>query len=321
MIKKVGILTSGGDAPGMNAAIRAVVRAGLDSGLEMYVIYEGYKGIFDRNIEKVNRTFVSDIVNRGGTKIGTARFPGMADPEVQKEAARILREEFQIDALVAIGGDGTYRGALALSRNGIKCVGIPGTIDNDIASSDFTIGFFTALQTIVDCVDKLRDTSSSHKRCSVIETMGRYCGDLAVYAAVATGADIVITRENPMPELDLFEQVRLQTQVEHKRHLIVLVTEHVCDVNELANKITKECGIEAKAEILGRIQRGGTPTAMDRFLGTTMGAKAIDELLNDKTGICIGILNNQIVSTPIEEALQMENKPNKVYKHVLQRTR
>lgn len=321
MIKKVGILTSGGDAPGMNAAIRAVVRAGLEADLEMYVIFDGYKGIFDRNIQKVDRTFVSEIINRGGTKIGTARFPGMADPETQKEAARILRDEFQIDALVAIGGDGTYRGALALSRNGIKCVGLPGTIDNDIASSDYTIGFFTALQTIVDCVDKLRDTSSSHKRVSVIEVMGRYCGDLAVYASVATGADIVITRENPMTDLELFEQVKLQTQVEHKRHLIIIVTEHIYDVAELADRISKECGVEAKSEVLGRIQRGGIPSAMDRFYATAMGVKAIDELLLDKTGICIGLINNHIVSTPIEKALQMENNSNKEYKHVLVRSR
>lgn len=319
MIKKIGVLTSGGDAPGMNAAIRAIIRSSLDAGIEPYVIYDGYKGILDRNVEKVNREFAAEIINRGGTKIRTARLPEFKESEVQDKAVEILNE-MGIDALVTIGGDGTYQGALALSRKGIKCVALPGTIDNDIASSDFTIGFSTALQTIVDCIDKLRDTSSSHQRCSVIEVMGRYCGDLAVYASIASGADIVVTRENPMSEEDILENVHEQVQM-GKHHVIVVITEHTLDVHELADKITKFSGIEAKSEVLGRIQRGGTPTAMDRFLASTMGVFAVDTLLQGHTGVCIGVIDNAFKATPIEEALKMTKKSNKVYKRMLVRTR
>ena len=319
MIKKIGILTSGGDAPGMNAAIRSVIRAGLNAGLEMYVIYDGYKGIIDNKIEKVDRRYVADIINRGGTKIGTARLPEFAQSEVQDKAVEILNN-YGIDALVTIGGDGTYKGALALSRKGIKCVAIPGTIDNDVASTDYTIGFATALQTVVDCIDKLRDTSSSHQRCSVIEVMGRYCGDLAVYASLASGSDIVISRENPMAEEDLFEEIKKQLQM-GKHHIMVLVTEKILNVHELADKITKECNIEAKSEVLGRIQRGGTPVALDRYLASRMGVFAVDTLMNGQTGVCIGIVQNELVATPIEEALQMTNKSNKFIKHMLCRTR
>lgn len=319
MIKKIGVLTSGGDAPGMNAAIRSVIRAGLDAGLEMHVIYNGYKGILDREIEKVDRKFVAEIINRGGTKIYTARLPEFAELEVQKKGAEILNE-YGIDALVAIGGDGTYKGALALSRLGIKCIALPGTIDNDVASSDYTIGFFTALQTIVDCIDKLRDTSSSHQRCSVVEVMGRYCGDLAVYSALATGADIVITRENPMSEEDLYNEIKNQVHM-GKHHIMVIITEKIYNVSEIADKITKNCGIEAKSEVLGRIQRGGTPAAFDRYLASVMGVHAIDLLLNGESGLCVGLIDNKLTATPIEEALKMQNKSNKFIKRMLCRTR
>ena len=319
MIKKIGVLTSGGDAPGMNAAIRAIVRAGLEANLEMYVIYDGYKGIIDRNVVKVDRKFVADIIDRGGTKIGTARLPEFKEDTVQQKAVDILGE-YGIDALVTIGGDGTYMGALALSRKGIKCVAIPGTIDNDVASTDYTIGFATALQTVVDCIDKLRDTSSSHLRCSVIEVMGRYCGDLAVYASLASGADLVVTRENPMTEEEILEEVRKQKNM-GKHHIMVLITEKILNVHQLADKITVQCGIEAKSEVLGRIQRGGTPVALDRYLASTMGVYAVDTLLAGKTGVCVGIINNELTATPIEEALKMTNKSNKEIKTMLHRTR
>ena len=319
MIKKIGVLTSGGDAPGMNAAIRAVIRAGIDAGFEMYVIYNGYKGILEHQVEKVDRTFVADIINRGGTRLYTARLPEFAQPEVQQKAANILNE-YGIDALVTIGGDGTYKGALALSRLGIKCVSIPGTIDNDVASTDYTIGFSTAMETVVECIDKLRDTSSSHQRCSVVEVMGRYCGDLAVFSAMASGADIVITRENPMAEEDLLREIRRQVE-QGKHHIMAIITEKTLDVKELAKKITEHCGIEAKAEVLGRIQRGGTPVAFDRYLASVMGVFAIDTLIKGETGVCVGILNNTLTATPIEEALKMTNKPNKAIKRMLCRTR
>lgn len=308
MIKKIGVLTSGGDAPGMNAALRAVIRAGLNAGIEMYVIYNGYKGIIDRNIQKVNRSFVSEMINRGGTKIGTARLPEFVEDEVQNKAVEILRE-FGIDALVTIGGDGTYKGALALSRKGINCVALPGTIDNDVASTDFTIGFDTALNTIVECVDKLRDTSSSHQRCSLIEVMGRYCGDLAIYAGIACGAEIVITGERITPKHEVIESIKSQMQ-EGKKHVMILITEHICDVREFAREIERECGIETRSEVLGRIQRGGTPSAQDRILAARMGVFAVDLLLEGKSGVCVGIIYSKLTATPIEEALKMKNKDN-----------
>ncbi len=308
MIKRVGVLTSGGDAPGMNACLRAIIRAGINQGLEMYVIYNGYRGIIERKIEKVNRSFVSEIINRGGTKIGTARLPEFTQEEVQDQAVKILKE-YGIDALVTIGGDGTYRGALALSRKGINCVAIPGTIDNDVASTDFTIGFDTALNTIISCVDRLRDTSSSHQRCSVIEVMGRDCGDLAIYAGIACGAEIVITKDHGMTKQELKDSIIRQI-AEGKHHIMVIITEKLCDVKELAREIERDCGIEARSEVLGRIQRGGSPTGTDRVLAARMGVFAIDLLLQGRSGVCVGIVWSKMTATPIEEALAMKNKDN-----------
>lgn len=308
MIKRVGVLTSGGDAPGMNACLRAIIRAGINQGLEMYVIYNGYKGIIERQIERVNRSFVSEIINRGGTKIGTARLPEFAQEEVQDKAVEILKE-YGIDALVTIGGDGTYKGALALSRKGINCVAVPGTIDNDVASTDFTIGFDTALNTIISCVDKLRDTSSSHQRCSVIEVMGRDCGDLAIYAGIACGAEIVITKDHGLTKQELKDSI-IQQISEGKHHIMVIITEKLCDVKELAREIERDCNIEARSEVLGRIQRGGSPTGTDRVLAARMGVYAIDLLLQGQSGVCVGIIWSKLTATPIEEALKMKNKDN-----------
>ncbi len=308
MIKRVGVLTSGGDAPGMNACLRAIIRAGLTQGLKMYVIYNGYRGILERKIEEVNRSFVSEIINRGGTKIGTARLVEFEKEEVQDEAVAILHE-YQIDALVTIGGDGTYKGALALSRKGINCIAVPGTIDNDVASTDFTIGFDTALNTIVECVDKLRDTSSSHQRCSVIEVMGRYCGDLAIYAGIACGAEIVITRDHMITKDELKTSIRKQIN-EGKHHIMVIITEKLCDVKDLAREIERDCGIETRSEVLGRIQRGGTPSAQDRVRAARLGVFAVDLLLEGKSGMCVGCVWSKLTAIPIEEALKMKNKDN-----------
>lgn len=308
MIKKVGVLTSGGDAPGMNSCLRAVIRAGLNQGFEMYAIYNGYKGIIERQIVKANRSFVSEIINRGGTILGTARLPEFANEEVQDKAVEILKE-YGIDALVTIGGDGTFKGALALSRKGINCIAIPATIDNDVASTDFTIGFDTALDTIVECVDKLRDTSSSHQRCSVIEVMGRNCGDLAIYAGIACGAEIVITKEHHMTRADLKDSISKQI-AEGKGHIMVIIAEKICDVKELAREIERDCGIETRSEVLGRIQRGGRPCATDRVRAARLGVYAIDLLVENKSGYCIGCVYSKLVATPIEEALKMKNKDN-----------
>ena len=227
-VKTIGVLTSGGDAPGMNACLRAIVRSGLVQGLEIYAIKDGYRGLIDDDIEKMTRHSVSDILNRGGTCIGTARLPEFKNPEVQKKGVEILKNH-GIDALVAIGGDGTYQGAQALHKWGIHTIGIPGTIDNDVASSDFTIGFDTALNTIVECVDRLRDTSTSHQRCSVIEVMGHFCGDLSAYAGIACGSELTIINEQNISEDEIIENLKVE-KAKGKRHAMVIISEKVLDV-------------------------------------------------------------------------------------------
>lgn len=307
-MKRIGILTSGGDAPGMNAALRAVVRAGLANGLEMFVIYDGYKGLIEGNIKQVDRAFVSDIINRGGTIIRSARLPEFADIEVRKAGIEQLKK-FGIEALVCIGGDGTYQGAKALSDMGINCIGLPGTIDNDIASTDYTIGFDTALNTITNAVGMLRDTSSSHQRCSVVEVMGRYCGDLALYGGIASGSDIIVTSDHPLVRDEIIEKI-IKMRKEGKQHIIVIITEKLCDVHELARDIERRTNIECRAEILGRIQRGGSPTARDRVLAGRMGVKAIELLLEGKGGRCVGLRGSDLVDYDINEALKMPKRNN-----------
>ena len=302
-MKRVGILTSGGDAPGMNAALRAVVRTGIANGLEMFVIYDGYKGLVEGNIQQVDRTFVSDIISRGGTIIRSARLPEFKDIEVRKLAVAQLKK-FNIEALVCIGGDGTYQGAKSLTDMGINCIGLPGTIDNDISSTDYTIGFDTALNTITDAVGKLRDTSSSHQRCSVIEVMGRYCGDLALYGGIACGADIIVTSDHLLSRDDMIEKI-IKMRKGGKRHIIVIITEKLCDVHELARDIERRTNIECRAEVLGRIQRGGSPTARDRVIAANMGERAIELLLEGKGGRCVGIRGSDLVDYDITEALKM----------------
>lgn len=311
MVKKVGILTSGGDAPGMNACVRAIVRTCLVYGLEAYAIYDGYKGILEKNIVKMNRHSVSDIINRGGTILGTARLPEFKDPEVQKKAADILKE-IGIDALVCIGGDGTYMGAQALSKLGINCIGVPGTIDNDIASTDVTIGFDTALNTIVECVDRLRDTSSSHQRCSIIEVMGNRCGDLAAYAGLACGAELTITNDLPMTKDEVINI--LKEQRDHgKKHAMIIISEKVCDVHEFAREIENKCGFETKAEVLGHMQRGGTPTATDRILASRLGEYAVELLKRGISSSCVGIVNNKLSYFNIQDALKFPRKSSEEF--------
>ncbi len=306
MVNKIGIITSGGDAPGMNACVRAVVRSGLSHGFKMFGIYDGYRGIMEKNIVEMNRHSVSEIINRGGTILGTARLPEFADPEVQKKARDIL-DSFGIDALIGIGGDGTYKGLAALSKLGINTIGIPGTIDNDVASSDFTIGFDTALNTIVECVDKLRDTSSSHQRCSVIEVMGNHCGDLAAYAGLATGAELTITPETPMTKDNVIKYLQAQ-RAEGKKHAIIIISEKVTDVHEFAHEIEAKCGFETRAEVLGHMQRGGSPTATDRILASRMGVYAVELLAQGITSVCVGIVQNQLKYYDISDALKLPRK-------------
>ncbi|MBR2552760.1 MAG: 6-phosphofructokinase [Erysipelotrichaceae bacterium] len=309
MIKKIGILCSGGDSPGMNAAIRAVTRASLSGGIQVVGIRDGYKGLIEKSFVPFKRSNVSDILARGGTILGSARLPSFKETAVVQKAAGILNDE-KIDALVVIGGDGSYKGAKALTDQGINCIGLPGTIDNDISGTDFTIGFDTALNTVVECIDKLRDTSSSHHRCSVVEVMGNHCGDLAVYSGISCGAEIVITPETGYDEEAMLDQLRYLEQC-GKNHAIVIVSEKLTDVSVLADKISRNTGFAGRATVLGHIQRGGTPTPFDRVLASKMGGFAVDLLVDGVGGHCVGIRDNEIVSLPIAEALQMPKKPRK----------
>ena len=307
MVQKIAVLTSGGDAPGMNAALRAVVRAGLYNGKDMYVIYDGLRGLVEGQIKQVNKDFTQDIINRGGTIIRSARLPEFKEPEVVKKAARVL-QDFEIDVLIGIGGDGTFKGLNALDQNGIKVVGIPGTIDNDVGSTEQTIGFSTALNTICECVDKLKDTSGSHQRCSLIEVMGRHCGDLAMYAALAEGAEGVICVEHPLKEEVLFRKLR-KMKAQKKSHAIILVSENLLDINELRKRIEEETGFDTRTEVLGRLQRGGSPSAEDRVLAARMGARSVAIAIDENIGSrIVGIKANQIVDLPIAEAVEMKHE-------------
>ncbi|WP_302558142.1 6-phosphofructokinase [Holdemania filiformis] len=302
MIRRIGILTSGGDAPGMNAAIRAVTRVALANGFEVMGIKDGYRGLVEGNYIPMDKSTVSDILNRGGTVLGSARLTEFKDLEIQKKAVQTLQNA-KIDAVVVIGGDGSYRGAMALTKLGINCIGLPGTIDNDIPGTDFTIGFDTALNTVVDAVDKLRDTCSSHPRCSVVEVMGNRCGDLAVWAAISCGAEIVITPETGYDELDVLERLRYLDKAVKKRHAIVVISEKIADVDELARKISQNTGFAGRATVLGHVQRGGSPSPRDRVLASMMGEKAVDLLMDGVGGHCVGMIDNKVTSMPIEEAL------------------
>ena len=318
MVKRIGILTSGGDAPGMNAAIRAVTRVGLNSGLEVFGIYNGYKGMVDGYIEPLTFEAVSEIVNRGGTILGSARLPEFKDEEVRRKAIRQLQKR-GIEAVVVIGGDGSFRGAKSLTDMGINCIGLPGTIDNDITCTDFTIGFQTALETVVDAVDKLRDTSNSHHRCSIVEVMGNRCGDLALWSGIACGAEIVVTSETGFDEKDVLDRLRDLDLIKKKKHAIIVMSEKITDVHQFAKKITLNTGFSGRATILGHIQRGGSPCPFDRLLASQMGEKAVDLLMQGIGGQCVAIRENKIVSYPIEKALSMPPESRKPLTNLFER--
>ncbi len=267
-MKNIAVLTSGGDAPGMNMAIRAIVRSGFHYGFKVYGIYNGYKGLVEDEIKPMTRETVSRILNRGGTILGSARFPEFVEEKYQDIAIENLIKR-DIGGLVVIGGDGTFNGGLALHKKGIKIMGLPGTIDNDIPSTDYTIGFFTALDTAVESIDKLRDTSFSHRRCSVVEVMGRHCGDLALYAGIAVGSEFIITPETGFDRDKTLEAVKSSYE-RNKRHAIVVVTEKMIDVNKLATDIQKHTGYETRATVLVHVQRGETPCAFDRVMAIDM---------------------------------------------------
>ena len=300
-MRKIAVLTSGGDAPGMNGAIRAIVRVGIKRGFEVYGVYEGYKGLVAGNIKKLGYSDVSEILSKGGTILESSRLPSFKEDKVQEQAIHQLKQR-GIDGLVVIGGDGSYKGALALSQKGIDCIAIPGTIDNDIPDTDHTIGFDTALNTIVDALDKLRDTSSSHQRCTILEVMGRRCGDLAFNAGIADGAEMVITSEIGFDENKVIEVLKA-SKASDKKHAIVVITEHITDVHELAKKVEAATGFETRANVLGHMQRGGRPSARDRVLASRMGVYAVELLEAGKGGLCVSEVNGQIKGLPITEVL------------------
>lgn len=308
---KIGVLTSGGDAPGMNAAVRAVVRAGTLYGHEIYGIKDGYAGLVNNDMELLTHESVSGMLSKGGTFLGTSRSEEFKKPEVQQKAVEDLKQR-GIEALVVIGGDGTYRGAMELAKLGLKVIGLPGTIDNDIAGTDFTIGFHTAVETIVDAIDKLRDTSTSHARCSIVEVMGRHCGDLALFAGICGGAEFIITPESPINKEKIINRLK-----EHKkngrRHAIIVITEKLLDAHQFAEEITEQSGFATRATVLGYIQRGGSPCPEDRILGSRMGTYAI-ELLNDEIyGVCVGVRDGRMVHIPFSNVVGQKRPKNELY--------
>ena len=303
-MKSIAVLTSGGDAPGMNPAVRAVVRTACQRGIKVYGVDRGYAGLIDGDIHEMNLRSVSDIITRGGTILYSARCPEFKTEEGLQKAVSTCKK-FGIDGMVIIGGDGSFRGARDLSLRGIPCIGLPGTIDNDISCTDYTIGYDTCLNTIVQMVDRIRDTSESHDRCTVVEVMGRGAGYLALEAGIAVGATSIIVPEVEYDiERDVIARIR-EFQKTGKKHFIVIVAEGVGGTAEIAKKIEAETGVESRATILGHVQRGGSPTARDRIMASQMGSRAVDLLTQGIGNRVVGIRDNKIVDFDIFEALKM----------------
>lgn len=297
-VQKIAVLTSGGDSQGMNAAVRAVVRSALFRGLEVFGVQRGYQGLLNEDLRQMDLRSVGDIIQRGGTILQTARCKEFLTPEGQQRGADVLRKH-GIDGLVVIGGDGSYQGANKLSKLGIKTMGLPGTIDNDIPFTDFTIGFDTATSIVVDAINKLRDTMTSHERSSVVEVMGRHCGDIALYAGLASGAESILVPEVPFDIREISQRMRENFQ-NGKRHSIVIVAEGVCGGDEIARQITEHSGIEPRVTVLGHIQRGGSPTHNDRILASRLGDFAVERLEAGDSAKACGIVKGQLVTTDID---------------------
>lgn len=305
MIKTIGVLTSGGDAPGMNAAIRAVVRAGCELGMKVYGINRGYNGLMENDMYEMNLRSVSDIINRGGTILYSARSPRFKTEEGMQAAIRSCRER-GIEGLVVIGGDGSFRGARDLSLRGVPCVALPGTIDNDIGCCDNTIGYDTALCTIMEMVDRIRDTTESHDRCAVVEVMGRGAGYLALSSGIACGATSILIPEVPYDfDRDVIERMK-RTQKSGKVHFVIIVSEAIGGVEEMAKKIQAETGVDTRATVLGHVQRGGSPTANDRILASRMGYHAVQLLKEGIGNRVVATQKDDIIDFDIFEALNMK---------------
>ena len=304
-IKTIGILTSGGDAPGMNAAIRAVVRKAIGNGVKVKGIKKGYQGLLNEEIVDMEKKDVSDIIQRGGTILGTARCTEFKLPEVQERAAEICRKH-GIDGMVVIGGDGSYRGAQALARQGINTIGLPGTIDLDIACTEYTIGFDTAVNTAMQAIDKVRDTSSSHERCNIIEVMGRNAGYIALWCGVANGAeDILLPEKYDFKEQNIINNI-ITNRKRGKTHHIIVNAEGIGHSTSMARRIEAATGIETRATILGHMQRGGIPTCKDRVYASIMGAKAVELLAEGKSNRVVAYKNGEYTDFDIQEALAMK---------------
>lgn len=303
-MRTIGVLTSGGDSPGMNAAIRAVVRYGLYSGVKVIGIKNGYKGLIDNDTMDMSLASVADIIHRGGTILGSARCLEFIEEEGFNKALKNIKY-LEIDGIVAIGGDGTYKGAKKLAEAGIPTMAIPGTIDNDLAYTQYTLGFFTALETVLDAISKIRDTSSSHGNTNVIEVMGRNCGDIALYSGLAGGAELVILPEINLSVDEICDKI-MQGRIRGKRHSIVMLAEGAGDAKSLSEIIAKKTGISTKYSVLGYTQRGGTPSSYDRLIGSKMGARAVELLLGGKVARAIGVNDVGVFDMDLTEALNTE---------------
>ena len=308
-MKAIGILTSGGDAPGMNAAIRAVVRTAIYYGYKVYGIEKGYKGLLDEEFVEMDLSSVGDIIQRGGTILKSSRCDEFKTPEGREKAVEIL-ENYGIGSLIVIGGDGSFTGAKMLSNLGVATIGIPGTIDNDLAYTDYTIGFDTAMNTVIDAISKIRDTSSSHDRVNIVEVMGRNCGDLALYSGLAGGAETIIVPEMEIRTDEIVNKLKT-TQKRGKKHSIIVLAEGAdIDGGALALKkiLTEEDHADVRVTVLGHVQRGGSPSSFDRILASRLGNKAVELLIAGKSARVVGMKDNKIIDMDIEEALSMEKE-------------
>ena len=301
-MKTIAILTSGGDAPGMNAVIRSVVRTAIYNDLKVLAIKEGYNGLIKGDIETMTLSSVADIIHRGGTILRTARSDEFMTEEGINQALEVIKK-FKIDAIVALGGDGTFRGARELARRGIKIIGVPCTIDNDLGYTDYTIGFLTAVETAVSAISKLRDTSESHGRAIVLQVMGRNCGDIALYSGIAGGAESIVIPEVKLDTDAIIKKIQNGRKRGQKHHIIV-AAEGALDAYELAKIIEEKGAIETRVTVLGYVQRGGVPTVQDRILASDFGYDAVNLLLNGKSGLVLGYKNGKIIEVDIDEALE-----------------
>ena len=315
-MKRIGVLTSGGDAPGMNACVRAVVRTALYHGIECYGIRRGYHGLIHGDVVRLDERSVSHTINRGGTILYTARSKEFMTEEGQQKAVATCKF-LGLDGIVVIGGDGSFRGAQALSKHGINVIGIPGTIDNDISCTNYSIGFDTAANTAIDCIDKLRDTMQSHERCSVVEVMGRHAGFLAMYVGLAVGATAVLVPEDPFDfEKDVVEKIR-RARMKGFTHYMIVVAEGAGSAADIAQGIRNSLGLDPRVTVLGHIQRGGTPTGRDRVNATKMGYMAVQLLMEGKTNRIVCTQNGSFTDLDIEEGLSMKRSVQQMEMDVL----